>query len=280
MNKIIKNGKVSIIDEKYVKKKDKNNLDIFTYLESRDFHHFLNYEKRSDDESIYPYIHDLSISDYQKGEDLINLLALLHNKTSYNKEINKEKYHEIHDNILGYVKYLDKYYYDMLDEIELIEYPSPSQTIFLRNYSKLLELFDFLKSETDNWYELAKDKTKERVALNHGDIKLEHMLKGDREYFISWDHARFDSPILDLVDFYHEEWEHLDFETLFRTYFAKCNLTEEEKKLLFINLAIPEKLVKDSDELINVRLTRRLFDYIYKTENLIRPYYSKQEKEE
>ena len=280
MNKIIKNGKVSIIDEKYVKKKDKNNLDIFTYLESRDFHHFLNYEKRSDDESIYPYIHDLSISDYQKGEDLINLLALLHNKTSYNKEINKEKYHEIHDNILGYVKYLDKYYYDMLDEIELIEYPSPSQTIFLRNYSKLLELFDFLKSETDNWYELAKDKTKERVALNHGDVKLEHMLKGDREYFISWDHARFDSPILDLVDFYHEGWEHLDFETLFRTYFAKCNLTEEEKKLLFINLAIPEKLVKDSDELINVRLTRRLFDYIYKTENLIRPYYSKQEKEE
>ena len=279
MNKIKKTGKAAIIDDKIVKKRDKNNEEIFNYLESRDFHNYLMFTERTGEESIYPYIKDLSIDNYQKSEDLIGLVALLHNKTSYSKEINSEKHKKIRDNIIGYVKHLDEYYYQMLDSIELIEFPSPSDTIFLRNYSKLLELFEFITNETNTWYENTSDKTKERVCLNHGNIRLDHLIKGDKEYLISWDNSSFDSPILDLINFYHEEWEKLDFEVLLKKYLDKCSLTEDEKKLLFINLAIPEKIIKYDDELINVSVTRRLFDYIYKTEKLIRPYYSKQEKE-
>lgn len=279
MNKIKRTGKAKIIDEEIVKKKDKNNEELFNYLESRDFHNYLMFTERVDEESTYPYIKDLSIDNYQKSEDLIGLVALLHNKTSYSKEINNEKHKKIRDNILGYVKHLDEYYYQMLDSIELIEFPSPSDTIFLRNYSKLLELFEFITNETNTWYENTSDKTKERVCLNHGSIRLDHLIKGDKEYLISWDNSSFDSPILDLINFYHEEWEKLDFEILLKKYLDKCSLTEDEKKLLFINLAIPEKITKYDDELINVSVTRRLFDYIYKTEKLIRPYYSKQEKE-
>ncbi|MCH5166418.1 MAG: hypothetical protein J1F35_00865 [Erysipelotrichales bacterium] len=279
MNKIKKIGKVTIHDEEIVKKTDKNNEDTFTYLESRDFHNYLMFSERTNDTSIYPFIKDLSLDDYQKSEDLIDNVALLHNKTSYNKEVNQEKHKKIRDNIIGYINHLDSYYYSMLDAIELIEFPSPSDTIFLRNYSKLLELFDFLKNETNSWYELTSNKTKERVCLNHGDIRLDHLIKGDKEYLISWDKSTFDSPILDIINFYHEEWEKLDFETLLKRYLDKCSLTEEEKKLLFINIAIPEKLKKTNDELINVSNTRRLFDYIYKTEKLIRPYYSVEKKE-
>lgn len=277
MNRIIKQKKVTIYNDEYVKKNDKDNEEIYDYLESRDFHHYLKYQQRISDVSYYPYIKDLSISDYQKGEDLINLVALLHNKTSYSKEISKEKYQHIHDNILGYINYLDDYYYKLLEDFEVIEYPSPSQNLFLTNYSKLLTLFDFLKKENDSWYNLVQNKNKERVCLNHGNLSLEHLLKKDREYLISWDKANFDSPILDLVTLYHNEWEKLNFSTILNIYFDKCNLTDEEKKLLFINIAIPKKIkLANNEEITNVSEVRRLFDYIFKTEDLLRPYYTEQ----
>ena len=274
MNKIKKIGRVSIIGEEKVRKKDKDNLKIYEYLESRDFHNYLNPTTRTEDESIYPYIKDVSIDKYQKGEDLIKTVALLHNKTSYNKEINSNKYKEIHDNIISHVNYLDKYYYDMLDKIELVEFPSPSDTIFLRNYSKLLSLFDFLKQENNSLYDSVKNKNKQRVALNHGNLSLDHLLKNERDYLISWDNATFDSPILDITNLYHSEWENLDFESILKNYLDRCSLNDDEKKLLFINLAIPKAVRKSNDEMINVNIMRSLFDYIYKTEALIRPYYS------
>lgn len=156
-------------------------------------------------------------------------MALLHNKTSYNKEINSNKYKEIHDNIISHVNYLDKYYYDMLDKIELVEFPSPSDTIFLRNYSKLLSLFDFLKQETNSWYDSVKNKNKQRVALNHGNLSLDHLLKNERDYLISWDNATFDSPILDITNLYHSEWENLDFESILKNYLDRCSLNDDEK---------------------------------------------------
>ena len=279
MNKIRKLVNVSIINEERVRKKDKDNKEIFEYLESRDFHNYLNPLERNEEESIYPYIKDITIDKYQKGEDMIKTVSLLHNKTSYNKEINSTKYKKIHDNIIGHVNYLDKYYYEMLDQIELEEFPSPSDTIFLRSYSKLLSLFDFLKQETDRWYEGVKNKTKQRVVLNHGNLELDHMLKNDKDYLISWDKSTFDSPILDITNLYHKEWQNLDFEYLLKSYFERCSLSDDEKKLLFINIAIPNIVKKDKDEMINVNAMRSLFDYIYKTEALIRPYYSEEKKE-
>lgn len=67
MNKIKKIGRVSIIGEEKVRKKDKDNLKIYEYLESRDFHNYLNPTTRTEDESVYPYIKDVSIDKYQKG---------------------------------------------------------------------------------------------------------------------------------------------------------------------------------------------------------------------
>lgn len=279
MSKIRKIGKVTILDDIKVKKTEKNNNEIYEYLKSRNFENFLEPIERDEERSTYPYIKDKSVDTYQKGEDLIKTVALLHNKTSFNKEINPTKYKEIHDSIIAHINYLDKYYYEYLDKTEIKEFASPSDTIFLRNYSKLLSLFDFLKQETDTWYDLAKNNPRKRVALNHGNLKLEHLLKNEREYLISWDNATFDSPILDITNFYHNEWNKLDFTYILKSYLERCSLSDEEKKLLFINLAIPKKIEKTNDEMTNVCITSNLFDYIYKTESLIGPYYTeKQEK--
>lgn len=274
MNRIRKLKSITIYDDEYIKKEDKDNEEIYNYLESRDFHQYLKYQQRIDNTSFYPYVRDLSIDKYQKGEDLINIVALLHNKTSYNKEITKERYKKIHDNISGYINHLDDYYYKLLENFEIIEYASPSQNLYLSNYSKLLILFDFIKKENDSWYELVKNKSKERVCLNHGNLCLDHLIKSDREYLISWDKASFDSPILDLVTLYHNEWENLEFSSIINIYLEKCKLTDEEKKLLFVNMAIPKKIQVHNQEIANIEEVRKLFDYIFKTEEILRPYYS------
>ena len=80
MNKIRKLGNVSIINEERVRKKDKDNKEIFEYLESRDFHNYLNPLERNEEESIYPYIKDITIDKYQKGEDMIKTVSLLHKR--------------------------------------------------------------------------------------------------------------------------------------------------------------------------------------------------------
>ena len=112
------------------------------------------------------------------------------------------------------------------------------------------------------------------MCLNHGNLSLDHLIKNDREYLISWDKSSFDSPILDIVTLYHNEWENLEFASLLNIYLDKCKLTNEEKKLLFLNIAIPKKIKVYNNEIDNVAEVRKLFDYIFKTEELLRPYYS------
>ena len=48
-------------------------------------------------------------------------------------------------------------------------------------------------------------------------------------------------------------------------------LTDEELKLLFILIVIPDEVNLNNQEITNVQNIRHLLDYIYKTEELIRP---------
>ena len=55
----------------------------------------------------------------------------------------------------------------------------------------------------------------------------------------------------------------------------EVELTDKEKKLLFIMLVMPDELVlTPNNEIRNVYLVRSYLDYVFKTENLIKPYYS------
>ena len=93
--------------------------------------------------------------------------------------------------------------------------------------------------------------------------------------FGSWDKALIDTPILDIVNLYKNEYYHTTFEPILSKYFELVSLHEDEKTLLFIMLSLPWQVVKTQSEFDNCKNYNELLDYIYKTENLIRPYYSK-----
>ena len=58
------------------------------------------------------------------------------------------------------------------------------------------------------------------------------------------------------------------------------NLSDDEKKLLFILLSLPDEIIFDKNEFKSCINIRNNLDYIYKTEELIRPYYLENQKEE
>lgn len=280
MNKIRKVGQVTIFDDTTVIKAEPDLTTLENYLKSRDFLNFLAPESREDNKNKYLYIEDYSISINQKGLDLAKCLGLLHSKTSYQRETKKDTYQAIHDSILGYVNYLDEQYLQILKDVEYQDFPSPSNLIFMCNYSKIKEVLNFCRHETDNWFNLVNNNKRERVCLNHGNIDCTHIICASQPYLISWAHNHVDSPVVDLINLYRKEWNHLEFSSILDTYLKYCELNDAEKKLLFINISIPLIPEHQLSEFNNTIELRHLFDYIYKTEELIGPYYTTQNKEQ
>lgn len=244
--------------------------DAYNYLISRNFDYFpkLAGENRSD-VNVFEYVDDIPMPKEQKASDLIDIVALLHNKTSYYKEITEDKYKEIYEglnnNIIYTKNYYDMLYYKLIEEV----IPSPSHYLLLRNMYKVFAALDFAHEELENWYEYVKLEKKQRVAFIHNNLEIDHFIRNSKGYLVSWEKAKIDSPILDLINFYQKEYMNLDFETLFIKYMRSYPLNKEEQKLLFIVLSIPPIIKLEGGEYVVVSKLREQLDYIFKTENLV-----------
>lgn len=256
-------------------KKNKDIKELYKYLNSRDFHYYpLLVEDNRSDINVFEYVEDNSIDNEQKLFDLINLVSLLHNKTSYYKEVTNDKIKEIYEELLGRTIYMEEYFNKIIFNIEDDIFVSPSSNLLLNNSSKIFESLVFLKKEIEEWYKITIDSDKMRVCLVHNNLNLDHYIKSDKDYLISWDNYIIDSPIIDIVKLYKNIYINMNFSETLKLYMEKFPLNDSEKKLLFIMLVMPDEINLTNDEIKNVVTIRKYLDYIYKTENLIRPYYS------
>ncbi len=278
-------GKVKIFDTTegkfVVKEKGKANIrDVYSYLNSRNFSYF---PKIVDDTrsgvNIYEYVEDSPTPKNQKAHDMIRLVALLHNKTSYFKEVSLDTYQEIYENIKSNTTFLREYYNSLFDEFLLEEFMSPSKYLFTRNYTTISDALSFCDKELDEWFDLVKEESKQRVALLHNKLELSHYIKGDNDYLVSWDDSTIDTPVWDIVKFYKKEYYDLEFSSILKEYLDDYKLNKDELKLLFILLVLPDKIEFGNNEYHNTNIVRNFLDYLFKTEELIRPYYAEEKKE-
>lgn len=273
---------IESMDGKFVvKSKGKKDVkELFKYLKSREFHQYPGIvdDSRSEVE-IYEYIEDTNYPQDQKAIDMIRLVGSLHSKTSYKKEVREDKYKEIYDNLKGNLEYFKRRYNEEVARIEEAIFMSPSEYLFIRNSSKLFNQIAFCESKLDDWYEAVKDKRETRVSVIHNKLALDHYLKGSREALISWDESTVDSPVLDIYNFYKKEALHLEFGSILREYFKTSPMEEEEKQLLFILLCMPNEVTFKENEFDSCNEISSLIDYVYKTEWLVRPYYSIEDEE-
>ena len=277
-------GKATILEttqgDFLIKEKNKDLNELYSYLISRGFDNFPKLiDSSRKDINVFEYVESITMPKEQMCDDIIDLIASLHNKTSYFKEVSEDKFKSIYEDIKGNISYL-KNYYDTLYEIGFSEiYMSPATYQLMRNFYKINAALDFCNREIDEWYELIRGEAKIRVSIVHNNLSIEHFLKGSKEVLISWDNYLVDTPIIDIVKLYKNEYLNMNFSEILERYFYKFPLLPYEQKLLFILITIPPEIKTEDNIFMQCRENNKVIDYVFKTEDLIRPYYTEEEEE-
>lgn len=277
INKITILSNAKIVDDKIVVKERKNeDIDkTYSYLKSRSFDYFPEPIAMFDKYELYPYIDSGYEPKEQKAMDLMYLLSLLHSKTTFYREVDIDRNKEIYENIVNDLDYLNNYYSDLITSIEKEVYMAPSSYLIARNINIIFESIYYSRNMIESWYKKIENNKNERVVNIHNNITLDHYIKSEKPYLISWNKSRIDSPIYDLLSFYKNHYLELDFDDLFNYYESSYPLKEEEKLLLFSYMSIPDKIELENDEYKMCIKINKMIDYLYKTSNLIMNYHEK-----
>lgn len=276
INKITIKNNTRIIDDKIVLKKKKNNdlNNVYKYLKSRSFDYFPEPITIDNLYEVYPFLEDTYEPGEQKATDIMHLLGLLHSKTTFYREIDIDKNKEIYENISDELEYLNNFYNDLITMIEKEVYMSPSGYLIARNINIIFGSIYYAKHNLEEWYKKIDNNKNERVVNIHNNISLDHYIKNEKPYLISWNKSRIDSPIYDLLSFYKNHYLDFDFDDLFHFYESGYPLKEDERLLLFTYMAIPYKIEIISDEYEMCIKINKMIEYLYKTSNLIMNYHS------
>ena len=281
INKITLKKGVRIIDNSYViKKKQKSLTSTYNYLLSRSFDYFPEVIKEDDDNIYYKYIPDISEPKEQKMIDLVYLVALLHNKTTFYKEIDLDHYKEIYEQINNEIDSTYNYYNNLMDNIDNEIYMSPANYLIARNITLIYKSLNYAKENINSWYKMIENQRKVRVVTVHNNLSLDHYLKDDKPYLISWDKSIIDMPIYDLVSLYKNNYLDFEFTDLLKIYLNKYPLNNSEMTLFLTMISIPDKIKVMPTEYETVVYIRKLLDYIYKTNELRKEYRIKKKTDE
>lgn len=272
-----KKGKVTILDTdkgKYVYKEGNIDNKILSYLKSRNFDYMPDIIQNNG-YYLTKYTKNLDIPDEQKIIDLIKLTSLLHSKTTHYKQIDLDDYEEIYDQLDNNLKYLYSYYTDLITLIESKVFQSPSEQLIARNISKIYNIISENKKKLDKWHDSIKEKRKVRNVVLHGNLKLDHFIRNEKSYLISWDKSKIGMPVFDIYKLYQNHALDFDFAPLLKIYENNYPLAKDEKELLHILINMPDIINLKGSEYDRCRKISRFFDKMYKTEKLILPETSK-----
>lgn len=277
-------GKVRIIHGKnktfVIKEKSRQNKkEVFDYLKTRHFSYYPERIREDDDYEVMEYIDDIKVPEEQKIMDMIDLVSLLHSKTTHYKDVTEDEYKEIYEDISGNIEYLKSYYNDKITIIESKIFMSPSEYLIANNISKIFAAIYYAEQNLNTWYKIVKEKKRIRYVLLHNNLKLDHFLENEKAYLTSWDKAKVGVPIFDFYKLYKSHGLEYDFYELLKKYEKNYPLKKEERLLLFILMSLPEKLEEVENEYQKCLITSKKIDFLYKTEFIISPYNTKESKE-
>ncbi len=257
-----------------------NNSEIINYLASRSFNYYPKKIAEDDEYIIYEGIEEVFTPIEQKLNDIVDVVALLHNKTTHYKEVDTSDYENLYEDLSNNVEYLYSYYDDHMNIISEHEFMSPSEYLFARNSSKVFNALEYCKNEIERWYELVKNKKKQRHVVLHNNLDLSHFIKSDNSYLISWDKTKIGLPIFDIFKLYKKQGIYYEFEEVLNRYNRSYPLLEEEKKLLYILMAMPDKIEFIGNEYDKTNIVNNFIEQIIKAEAIISSEYSKETKNE
>ena len=272
VRKIYKKNNLRIIDtdkgKLVLKKHDENESKLYEYLLNKNFDYLLEKEDL-DNFSVYPYVEEMDIPKEEKAIELVNILALLHNKTTFYRQVVLDDIKTMYEELSTKIENLYKYYYDLQDIIEQIVYMSPEQYLLIRNVSLFYSSLNFAKDKLNKWYGIKIKQTKERVVLLHNKPSIDHILINEQKKLISWNDSKRDIPIYDFLYFYKSNYLNFDMTSLFELYQSKFFYTEDEYLLFITLLTIPDKIKFTKNHYQNCKNMYKVIKYLTKTRDFV-----------
>ncbi len=279
----LKKGKSLIIktkDKKYVLKEKINNPFIYQYLISRSFKCCPIILIENDNYELREYIENIDVPEEQKLEELMKTVALLHSKKTYDEKTNLAYNKEIYENLKNNIEYLKSYYEDIIALIDTKEFMSPSEYLFARNYTIIINSLAVVSEKLEKWYKKAENETSVRIVILHNNLSLDHLIYNDKKYLISWRKAKFGSHIFDLLAIFNKYGAKYDFQDKLKIYEEIYPLKNEELELLHIFMLMPPKIEFKSSEYDLCELLTQKLELLYEANKMILPNQFKDSKED
>lgn len=266
--RIRKKGTVHILDDEYVIKKIKNPKlkETYNYLKSRNFLNFPPVITEQDGYEVTKYLQDVKIDDTQKIEDMIYLLTLLQNKTTFYKEVDLDEVKKIYEETREQLEYLYHYYQTIQTMIEEEIYMSPANYYFILRISKIYQVLNLGLFYIEKWYEQAHNKKTMRFVLNHNNLTSDHIIEQDNVYLTSWGNSSFGFPEADLENLWMNNYEYLELDNLLQTYQSKYKLYDDEYYLFLAKLCTLKKIDFNKEEQVKMKEIINLMNYLEKLE--------------
>lgn len=280
VDKLTVNNNIRIINTqngKYVlkEKKNKDTRELFRYLNSKGFNNYLDYINDDQDSfMIFPYIDEVEEELASRANDIIILDSLLHNKTTFYKSFTSEEVKTYYENKMDYIDTLINYYDNLRLVCEEQKFISPSLYLLLRNISWVFRSLDASKYFLNKWYEESIKKSSRRECVIHGNLELNHLVGTEDKFLISWDNAKVDTPVNDLINFYNNDFSKVPFKTLLSIYMKNNPLLKEEMYLLFSLMLVPNKIELNSEEVINTKKVYCLIERLISSNEIVSYYHS------
>ena len=250
------------------------NKDIFSYLKNIDYSFYIEPFKSNDYFDLFEYNDDIVDDDYKKGKEIIYALSILHCKTysfSDNNDLNNilEKYkYEIEESL--------KYYLDLQDYIDELDFLSPQYYLLILNISNIYKILQYGKKIIDEL--LTKDSLSIRKSICVGNCSCDNFVSEKNKYFIDWTNASNNYIIYDFVSFYKSNFSRIDMNSLFDIYNDKILLSNDEFNLLVGIICIPKIIHFTKNNYKNTLMVRELVDYVSKTYEFVLEKNEKYEK--
>ena len=262
-----------------VKKASNDIKKVYKYLDARTFIYHPKIIHKDNNYYFYEYINHIRIPAEQKSIDMIKLVAMLHKKTTFYKNVNEDYYKKIYEDIKNRIAYLENYYNDIAEIVEKEEYMSPANYLYIRNISKIFISLDYAKYNIEKWYKIIEEKKRIRVVYLHNNISLDHYLVGDKPYLISWEKSKIDFPIYDLINLYQKYYQELDFCDLLKSYEQNYNWLPEEKNLFICLISLPKKIEFRKEEYELCKEIRVFYNYLNANQKLINDYFTNKKEQ-
>lgn len=266
-------GNSVVVDDKYIVKKNKKKDYILNYLDNRNFTYYPHIYDKDDNYEILEYIKDGNIPKEQKMNDLIKLVSVLHNKTTYYKEVDEADFKKLYEDILNNLEYLEEYYLDLISLIESKVFFSPPEHLLATNITLIFDSINYSRNMTYKWYEMISKKThKMRVSVIHNNLSLDNYIKNNKDYLTNWDKSKIDIPIFDLYKLYIRNYSDFDFFDILNNYEKEYPLKDEELLLFYILISMPNKIeFDDTNYNLCIKIEKEV-DKLLKSSDLISSY--------